>query len=68
MDDIAIAFGGVQALDGVTLRAEPGRITAIIGSNGSGKTTLLNLVSGFLRASRARSMWERGASTGSAPI
>jgi branched-chain amino acid transport system permease protein len=54
VDDVAIAFGGVQALDGVTLRAEPGRITAIIGSNGSGKTTLLNLVSGFLRASRGQ--------------
>jgi branched-chain amino acid transport system permease protein len=54
VDDVAIAFGGVRALDGVTLRAAPGRITAIIGSNGSGKTTLLNLVSGFLRATRGQ--------------
>ena len=43
------AFGGNQALRHVSLRAEPGRITALIGPNGSGKTTLLNLVCGFYR-------------------
>ncbi|GIH06691.1 branched-chain amino acid ABC transporter permease [Rhizocola hellebori] len=43
------AFGGNQALRDVSLRAEPGKITALIGPNGSGKTTLLNLVCGFYR-------------------
>jgi branched-chain amino acid transport system permease protein len=43
-------FGGVSALTSVSLRAEPGQVTAIIGANGSGKTTLLNLISGFYRA------------------
>jgi branched-chain amino acid transport system permease protein len=41
-------FGGLRALDGAALRAEPGQVTALIGSNGAGKTTLLNAISGFI--------------------
>jgi len=42
-------FGGNRALGGVSLTAEPGKVTALIGPNGSGKTTLLNMVCGFYR-------------------
>ncbi len=47
---VSKAFGGNKALQEVTMRAQPGRVTALIGPNGSGKTTLLNMISGFYKA------------------
>jgi ABC-type branched-subunit amino acid transport system ATPase component/ABC-type branched-subunit amino acid transport system permease subunit len=44
-------FGGVRALDTVSMEVRPGCIHAIVGPNGSGKTTLLNVISGFYPAS-----------------
>jgi branched-chain amino acid transport system permease protein len=45
--NVTKSFGGVVALRDVSLTAEPGEVTALIGSNGSGKTTLLNVICGY---------------------
>ncbi|MBX3524464.1 MAG: ABC transporter ATP-binding protein [Xanthobacteraceae bacterium] len=52
-------FGGLVAVDGVTLEVRSGEIVGLLGPNGSGKTTVLNLISGALK-SDAGSMSLRG--------
>lgn len=41
-------FGGVQALDGLSLSFARGKVTSVVGPNGSGKTTLMNVISGMV--------------------
>jgi len=50
-------FGGVLALQEVTLSLEPATIVAIIGPNGSGKTTLFNLLAGQVRPTAGTVLW-----------
>ena len=53
-------FGGVAAVEQLSLGVEPGEILGLIGPNGSGKTTALNMLSGFLAPDAGR-MWLDGA-------
>jgi branched-chain amino acid transport system permease protein len=52
--DVWKAFGGIQALRGVSLELGAGEILGLVGPNGSGKTTLINVVSGHYAADRGR--------------
>jgi branched-chain amino acid transport system ATP-binding protein len=54
VEDLAISFGGLVAVDGVTFAVEQSEIFAVIGPNGAGKTTLFNMVSGLYMPQRGR--------------
>ena len=48
IEEVVVAFGGLQAVAGVSLSVDPGAIVGLIGANGSGKTTLLDAISGLV--------------------
>ena len=48
VEGVVVDFGGVRAVDGAGLAAEPGSIVGLIGPNGSGKTTMLDVISGLV--------------------
>ena len=67
--DLTIRFGGHVAVNRVNCIFRPGELTAIVGPNGAGKTTYFNLISGQLRPSEGRILFDGNDITGlSAPL
>jgi branched-chain amino acid transport system ATP-binding protein len=54
VEHVVAGYGGVLALQDVSITARPGTITAVLGANGAGKTTLLATISGFVRPRRGQ--------------
>src|SRR5882724_5724337 len=67
VEGVSKRFGGVTAVDGVSIDVPKGRILSIIGPNGAGKTSLLNMISGFYRPDRGRIAFEGEDITGLSP-
>jgi ABC-type branched-subunit amino acid transport system ATPase component/ABC-type branched-subunit amino acid transport system permease subunit len=49
-NEIVVTFGGVRAVDRVSLQVQPGEVVGLIGTNGAGKSTLLNAIGGYVPA------------------
>src|SRR5437762_132775 len=57
-DAIGLSFGGIQALNDISLEIRRHEILAIIGPNGAGKTSLLNVINGFYHPQRGTITWQ----------
>src|SRR5210317_2360634 len=56
--ELHTSYGGLKALDNVTIKIEPGQFVAIVGPNGAGKTTLFKSISGTVSAERGDIQWQ----------
>ncbi|TCK04306.1 ABC transporter ATP-binding protein [Marinobacterium mangrovicola] len=67
VEDLAVHFGGVKAVDGVSFAVDQGEVFAIIGPNGAGKSTIFNLISHIYQPTRGRICFDGADITGSKP-
>ena len=65
--NLSISFGGLKAVEDVSLRVPEGGIVSLIGPNGAGKSTLFALLSGFLKPAAGSVLWHGANITGIAP-
>ncbi|MEP9375556.1 ABC transporter ATP-binding protein [Aquabacter sp. CN5-332] len=58
LDTVTVQFGALRAVDGVSIRVREGERRAIIGPNGAGKTTLFNAITGVVRATSGKVLFQ----------
>ena len=58
IDNLTVNYGGIQALQGVSLTVQPGEVVTLIGANGAGKSTTLHAVSRLLRPRSGRILYD----------
>lgn len=58
LHDLTVAYGGITALHGISLRVEQGTIVTLVGGNGAGKTTTLRTISGLVKPKSGRISYE----------
>ena len=67
VENVSKQFGSLVAVNDVSMKVEPGELRAVIGPNGAGKTTFFNLISGFLRPTSGRIIFDGEDITGLLP-
>jgi branched-chain amino acid transport system ATP-binding protein len=67
VSEISVSFGGITALDGVSLEVSQGEVLGVIGPNGAGKTTLFNVICGFVSPASGTMRWRGRSLDGTRP-
>ncbi len=65
--DLSKSFGGIKAVDSLSLNLKKGELLGIIGPNGSGKSTLINIITGFLKPDKGKVLYKGTDITGLSP-
>ena len=67
LQNVTKTFGGLIAVDNISMRVQKGLISMLIGPNGSGKTTLINCVTGFYKPNAGQIWFNDAEITGLSP-
>ena len=67
MQNVSVQFGGLRAVNEVTLALDPGEFVGLIGPNGAGKTTIFNLISGSIRPTEGEILFKGKSVVGKTP-
>ena len=59
IQNLQVAYGGIQALRGIDMEVPDGKIVTLIGANGAGKSTTMNIITGFI-SSNVGNVWIDG--------